>query len=246
MLGGAGKHGTPSRWRSPQAERPHRKQGGRVGRPQRDGRSRRVPGGWWVDGENESGYALAADLEDIDTDPLPTHWRPLPDNCAPVYWRVAQAIRDTGLTIFARPLRPGRQGTATSRSPNSRSPTPPGNRHFKAVTLLRTYPTPFRAPQPLLFPLDDAQWLKARRVLVYAPRRTRREVASTQLPLCPPEVLDALPTSALLSQLADTIHVKSLERIVVHTTIKPSNMLSFAPRQAMAEHIDAIYSDRLE
>jgi hypothetical protein len=199
-----------------------------------------------VDGENESGYFLAADLADIDTDPLPTHWRPLPDNCEPVYWRVSRVIKDTGLTIFARPLRPGRQGTATSRSPNSRSPTPPGNRHFKAVTLLRTYPTPFRAPQPLLFPLDDAQWLKARRVLVYALRRTRREVASTRLPLCPPEVLDALPTSALLSQLADTIHVKSLERIVVHTTIKPSNMLSFAPRQAMAEHIDAIYADRLE
>lgn len=33
----------------------------------------------------------------------------------------------------------------------------PGKRLFNAVTLLRTFATPFRSPQPLLFPLDDTQ-----------------------------------------------------------------------------------------
>lgn len=37
----------------------------------------------------------------------------------------------------------------------------PAKRQFMDVTLLRTYETPFRSPQPFLFPLDDAQWLKA-------------------------------------------------------------------------------------
>jgi len=72
-----------------------------------------VQGGWWVDGENKSGYSLAADLEGIATDPLPTLWRPLPDDCEPAYWRVSRAIKDTGLAIVERPLPPWRQGTAT-------------------------------------------------------------------------------------------------------------------------------------
>jgi len=55
----------------------------------------------------------AADLEGIATDPLPSLWKPLPDDCEPAYWRVSRAIRDTGLAIFERPLPPGRQGTAT-------------------------------------------------------------------------------------------------------------------------------------
>ena len=59
----------------------------------------------------------------------------------------------------------------------------PGKRLFKAVTLLRTYETPFRSPQPLLFPLDDAQWLKVLRVPAYAPRRPRLAVGPAQLPL---------------------------------------------------------------
>jgi len=73
-----------------------------------------VQGGWWVDSEEASGYALATDLESIDSDPLPSFWRPLPDDCDPAYRRVAQAIRDTSLAIFERPLPPGRQGTATA------------------------------------------------------------------------------------------------------------------------------------
>jgi transposase InsO family protein len=47
----------------------------------------------------------------------------------------------------------------------------PGKRLFKAVTPLRLFETPFRSPQPWLFPLDDAQWRKAFRVAAYAARR---------------------------------------------------------------------------
>lgn len=37
----------------------------------------------------------------------------------------------------------------------------PGKRRLKEVTLHRLFETPFRSPQPWLFPLDDAQWRKA-------------------------------------------------------------------------------------
>ena len=67
----------------------------------------------------------------------------------------------------------------------------PGKRLFKAVTLLRTFATPFRSPQPLLFPLDDTQWLKALRATPYAPRRRRAGGNAVQPPLFPDEVLDA-------------------------------------------------------
>lgn len=68
----------------------------------------------------------------------------------------------------------------------------PGKRLFKAVTLLRTYATPFRSPQPLLFPLDDAQWLKALRVSAYASRRPRADASTSQLPLFSEELLRPL------------------------------------------------------
>lgn len=58
----------------------------------------------------------------------------------------------------------------------------PGKRRLKEVTLHRLFETPFRSPQPWLFPLDDAQWRKAWRAVGYAPRRPRR-VAAAQLPL---------------------------------------------------------------
>ncbi len=67
----------------------------------------------------------------------------------------------------------------------------PGKRQFKAVTLLRTYEMPFRSPQPLLFPLDDAQWLKAFRTTPYAPHR-QYGGGTTQLPLFSAEHLAAL------------------------------------------------------
>jgi len=67
----------------------------------------------------------------------------------------------------------------------------PGKRRFKAVSLVRTYETPFRSPQPLLFPLDDAQWLKAFPAAPYAPRRPRGGGSSTQRPLVADELLDA-------------------------------------------------------
>jgi hypothetical protein len=68
----------------------------------------------------------------------------------------------------------------------------PGKRLFKTVTLLRTYETPFRSPQQLLFPLDDAQWQKAFHVTPYAPHRSRNGGTATQLPLFAAEPHDAL------------------------------------------------------
>ncbi len=68
----------------------------------------------------------------------------------------------------------------------------PGKRQLKAVTLLRAYATPFRSPQPLLFPLDDAQWRKAFHVTPYAPRRPRNGGTATQLPLFAAASHDAL------------------------------------------------------
>lgn len=65
----------------------------------------------------------------------------------------------------------------------------PGRRRLKAVTVQRLFDTPFRSPQPLLFPLDDAQWLKALRVAAYTPRRPRVGTPR-QLPLFPDDVLD--------------------------------------------------------
>jgi len=66
----------------------------------------------------------------------------------------------------------------------------PGKRQLKAVTLLRAYETPFRSPQPLLFPLDDEQWRKAFHVTPYAPRRPRNSGTATQLPLFAAEPRD--------------------------------------------------------
>ncbi len=68
----------------------------------------------------------------------------------------------------------------------------PGKHQLKTVTLLRTFETPFRSPQPLLFPLDDAQWLKALRVPAYALRRPRPAGGPAQLPLFTEEALGAL------------------------------------------------------
>ncbi len=67
----------------------------------------------------------------------------------------------------------------------------PGKRRFKAVTLQRLFATPFRSPQPWLFPLDDEQWRKAWRTSAYLPRRSRRGFA-TQLPLSTDDLLDTL------------------------------------------------------
>ncbi len=69
----------------------------------------------------------------------------------------------------------------------------PGKRRFKAVTLHRVFETPFRSPQPWLFPLDDAQWVKAWHAPEYASRQLRRG-AATQLPLFTDDLLDALST----------------------------------------------------
>lgn len=67
----------------------------------------------------------------------------------------------------------------------------PGRRRLKAVTLHRLFATPFRSPQPLLFPLDDAQWLKALRAAAYTPRRPRLSTPR-QLPLFSNELLNTL------------------------------------------------------
>jgi putative transposase len=69
----------------------------------------------------------------------------------------------------------------------------PGKRQLKAVALHRLFETPFRAPQPWLFPVDDEQWRKAWRAPVYAPRRPRRGTA-TPLPWFADDLLDALST----------------------------------------------------
>ncbi len=79
----------------------------------------------------------AADLEDIETDPLPTRCRPLPNDCEDAYWRVLRAIGDTGLAITEQALPGGLQGKATadaivvsSRIPDSRN---------RLATLLHEY-----------------------------------------------------------------------------------------------------------
>ncbi len=59
----------------------------------------------------------------------------------------------------------------------------PGKHQLQAVTLVRAYETPFRSPQPPLFPLDDTQWLKALRAATYAPRRPSGGGSAMQLPL---------------------------------------------------------------
>ena len=58
---------------------------------------------------------------------------------------------------------------------------------------MRAYETPFRSPQPPLFPLDDTQWLKALRVAAYAPRRPSGGGSAMQLALFPEELTGALP-----------------------------------------------------
>ncbi len=68
----------------------------------------------------------------------------------------------------------------------------PGKRLFKAVTLLRLFETPFHAPQPWLFPLDDDQWRKAFRVAAYTARRRSLPPAIAQLSLFSAELLGAL------------------------------------------------------
>ncbi len=67
----------------------------------------------------------------------------------------------------------------------------PGKRRFKAVILHRLFETPFHSPQPWLFPLDGAQWVKAWRVPEYAARR-RGTSAAAQLPLFTDDVLNTL------------------------------------------------------
>ncbi len=67
----------------------------------------------------------------------------------------------------------------------------PGKRRLKMVAIHRLFATPFRAPQPWLFPLDDEQWRKAWRAPGYAPRSPLRGTA-TQLPLFSADLLDAL------------------------------------------------------
>ena len=67
----------------------------------------------------------------------------------------------------------------------------PGKRRLKMVTVHRLFETPFRARQPWLFPLDDAQWRKAWRVPSYAPRSPRR-ASARQLPLFAADLLGAL------------------------------------------------------
>ncbi|HET8625980.1 MAG TPA: hypothetical protein VFL91_01075 [Thermomicrobiales bacterium] len=61
----------------------------------------------------------------------------------------------------------------------------PGKRGPTAVEPLRLFDTPFRSPQPWLFPLDDEQWRTAYRVAAYAARRRPRDPVATQLPLFP-------------------------------------------------------------
>lgn len=70
----------------------------------------------------------------------------------------------------------------------------PGKRLFKTVTLLRTFATPFRSPQPFLFPLDDAQWLKAWRATPYAPRQRHGVGNAVQPPLFSDEFLGTSPS----------------------------------------------------
>jgi len=58
--------------------------------------------------------------------------------------------------------------------------------------VLRIDPLPFRSPQPLLFPLDDAQWLKVMRVPAYTSRRSCLKDGPAQLPLFTGEFLSTL------------------------------------------------------
>lgn len=56
----------------------------------------------------------ASDLADIETNPLPSIWRPLPDDCEDEYWRAVAAIGRRGIRVTEASLPRGVQGTATA------------------------------------------------------------------------------------------------------------------------------------
>jgi hypothetical protein len=57
----------------------------------------------------------AEDLVDIETNPLPTLWKPLADDVEGLYQYLVGKIEATGLAVKQVELRPGRQGFASSR-----------------------------------------------------------------------------------------------------------------------------------
>lgn len=59
----------------------------------------------------------AEDLVDIDTNPLPTLWRPLPDDAEGLYRYLHRKVEEGGFPVEERLLPPGRQG---STSPTGR------------------------------------------------------------------------------------------------------------------------------
>lgn len=54
------------------------------------------------------------DLEQIDTDPLPILWKPLPDDCQHLVERVTQGLTARGVEVVTRRIKSGTQGYATS------------------------------------------------------------------------------------------------------------------------------------
>jgi len=88
------------------------------------------------------GFRLVAvfadlDLENIDSDPLPQLWQPLPDDCSRQLARAIERIRESGITVTERKLKAGVQGMATVTS-ITLSSTIPDSRNRLACLLHET------------------------------------------------------------------------------------------------------------
>ena len=77
------------------------------------------------------------DLENIDSDPLPSLWQPLPDDCSRLLAKAIERVRESGIAVTERKLRTGVQGMATATS-ITLSSTIPDSRNRIATLLHET------------------------------------------------------------------------------------------------------------
>lgn len=78
----------------------------------------------------------ASDLVDIQERPLPTLWKPLPDDVEPLYQQVLTRVKGQGIAVIEMDLPKGMQGAATATSIKVRHKLDSRNR---LATLLHEY-----------------------------------------------------------------------------------------------------------